>query len=219
MHVTHDAAIAQLEGSLPVRRREGVVGDHDDGQPSLRVQLEEDVEDRPAGLRIEVAGGFVREDETRLRDQRAGDRHALLLAAGKLGRQARARRRVDAHLLECLGCPHLGGAPPKPDEAENESQPEVFSSIPEAFWWASMTMSNVNYVDMHPITPFGRFIGVALTLLDVALLAVPTAILGSGFVEEFHKSKESPLCPHCGQSIEGGRRTEPAVAPPLRVRS
>ena len=22
-------------------------------------------------------------------------------------------------------------------EAENESQPEVFSSIPEAFWWAS----------------------------------------------------------------------------------
>ena len=104
-------------------------------------------------------------------------------------------------------------------EAENESQPEVFSSIPEAFWWASMTMSNVNYVDMHPITPFGRFIGVALTLLDVALLAVPTAILGSGFVEEFHKSKESPPCPHCGQSIEGGRRTEPAVAPPLRVRS
>ena len=97
-------------------------------------------------------------------------------------------------------------------EAENESQPEVFSSIPEAFWWASMTMSNVNYVDMHPITPFGRFIGVALTLLDVALLAVPTAILGSGFVEEFHKSKESPLCSHCGQSIEGGRWTEPAVA-------
>jgi len=83
-------------------------------------------------------------------------------------------------------------------EAENESQPEVFSSIPEAFWWASMTMSNVNYVDMHPITPFGRFIGVALTLLDVALLAV---------------------CSHCGQSIEGGRWTEPAVAPPLRVRS
>jgi len=92
-------------------------------------------------------------------------------------------------------------------EAENESQPEVFSSIPEAFWWASMTMSNVNYVDVHPITPLGRFIGVALTLLDVALLAVPTAILGSGFVEEFHKSKESPLCPHCGQSIEGVRST------------
>jgi len=50
--------------------------------------LEEDTEDRPTRFRIEVAGGLVREDETRLRDQRAGDRHALLLAAGQLGRQA-----------------------------------------------------------------------------------------------------------------------------------
>ena len=56
-----------------------------------------------------------------------------------------------------------------------------------------MTMSNVNYVDMHPITPFGRFIGVALTLLDVALLAVPTAILGSGFVENFTRARNR-LC-------------------------
>src|SRR2546425_4715296 len=96
VHVAHDVAVAQLEGSLPVSRREGVVGDHDDGEPPLRVQWEEDGEDRPTGLRIEVAGGFVREDETRLRDQCAGDRHALLLAAGQLGRQARARRRVDA---------------------------------------------------------------------------------------------------------------------------
>jgi len=63
-------------------------GDHDDGEPPLRVQLEEDTEDRPTRFRIEVAGGLVREDETRLRDQRAGDRHALLLAAGQLGRQA-----------------------------------------------------------------------------------------------------------------------------------
>jgi len=80
--------------------------------------LEEDVQDRPTGLRIEVAGGLVREDETRLRHERAGDRHALLLAPGQLGRHAGARRRVDAHLLECLGCPDFGGAPPKPDEPE-----------------------------------------------------------------------------------------------------
>lgn len=98
-------------------------------------------------------------------------------------------------------------------QAENESQPEVFSSIPEAFWWASMTMSNVNYVDVHPITPLGRFIGVALTLIDVALLAVPTAILGSGFVEEFHKNRRSLLCPHCGQRIEGDGLTARQLGP------
>ena len=37
-----------------------------------------------AGAGIEVAGGFVGQDHERIVDQRAGDGHALLLAAGEL---------------------------------------------------------------------------------------------------------------------------------------
>src|SRR5207247_2501767 len=44
-------------------------GDHDDGEPPLRVQLEEDTEDRPTRFRIEVDGGVSPEDETPLRDR------------------------------------------------------------------------------------------------------------------------------------------------------
>ena len=39
------------------------------------------------GLAVEVAGGFVGEQDPRPRDERAGDRHALLFAAGQLARQ------------------------------------------------------------------------------------------------------------------------------------
>ena len=47
--------------------------------------LAEELEDLAAGLRVEVAGRLVGEDDGRLRDQRARDRDALLLAAGELG--------------------------------------------------------------------------------------------------------------------------------------
>ena len=40
--------------------------------------------DRGAGGGVEVAGRFVAEDERRTRAERAGDRHALLLATGQL---------------------------------------------------------------------------------------------------------------------------------------
>ena len=59
------------------------VGDEDDGF-AVGVELVEEVEDFEAGLGIEVAGGFVGEDEERVVDEGAGDGDALLLAAGEL---------------------------------------------------------------------------------------------------------------------------------------
>ena len=98
---------------------------------------------------------------------------------------------------------------------EREAQPEAFSSIPAALWWASVTLSTVNYVDVHPVTPTGRVLGVLLALLDLALLAVPTGILGSGFVEEFQSTRagQSGRCPRCGASW-GGDTSLPRRAPP-----
>ena len=59
------------------------VGDEDDGF-AVGVEFVEEVEDFEAGLGIEVAGGFVGEDEERVVDEGAGDGDALLLAAGEL---------------------------------------------------------------------------------------------------------------------------------------
>ena len=52
--------------------------------PRSLPQAPEDLHHFVAGRRVEVAGGLVGEQERRLRDQRAGNGHALLLAAGEL---------------------------------------------------------------------------------------------------------------------------------------
>jgi hypothetical protein len=61
------------------------VRDHHGRLPAVLNRLPQQLEDLAAGLGVEVAGRLVGEDDGRLRDESAGDRHALLLAAGELG--------------------------------------------------------------------------------------------------------------------------------------
>jgi hypothetical protein len=56
-----------------------------DGHAAGRAEVEQQVEDGAAGARGDVAGRFVGEQEDRVTDEGAGDRDALLLAAGELG--------------------------------------------------------------------------------------------------------------------------------------
>ena len=62
----------------------GVVGDDDDGEARV-VELVEQVEDLAGRGGVEVAGGFVAEHEGWVPYEGAGDRDALLLAAGQGG--------------------------------------------------------------------------------------------------------------------------------------
>lgn len=71
--------------------------------------------------------------------------------------------------------------------AERAAQPEVFGSIPAALWWAVATLTTVGYGDAVPVTPAGQIIGGLTALAAIAMLALPTAILGAGFVQEMHK--------------------------------
>jgi voltage-gated potassium channel len=89
--------------------------------------------------------------------------------------------------------------------AENEAQPEVFSSIPAAMWWSVATLTTVGYGDVYPITALGRLLASFSAILGIGLFALPTAILGSGFIEEVEKRKElrGRTCPHCGRELSG----------------
>ena len=67
---------------------------------------------------------------------------------------------------------------------EFPAQPDKFSSIPAALWWAVMTVTTVGYGDIYPITPLGKTIGSFFTIFGVLILALPSAILATGFIEE-----------------------------------
>lgn len=71
--------------------------------------------------------------------------------------------------------------------AEREAQPDLFGSIPAALWWAVATLTTVGYGDVVPVTPAGRLVGGLTALAAIAMLALPTAILGAGFLQEMHK--------------------------------
>jgi voltage-gated potassium channel len=67
---------------------------------------------------------------------------------------------------------------------EREAQPDKFGSIPQAAWWALATLTTVGYGDVVPITPLGKMLGGVVMLLGVGVIALPVAILATGFSQE-----------------------------------
>ncbi|MEW6144477.1 MAG: ion transporter [Thermodesulfobacteriota bacterium] len=86
---------------------------------------------------------------------------------------------------------------------EHDQQPEAFSSIPAAMWWAVVTLSTVGYGDVLPLSPLGKFVAACVSILGIALFAIPAGIIASGFVEEMRRrGAQVKVCPHCGKRIE-----------------
>lgn len=70
---------------------------------------------------------------------------------------------------------------------ERGAQPQLFDSIPHTLWWAIVTMASVGYGDMVPVTAAGRAFGGVIMLLGIAIFAVPTGILATGFAQEIRR--------------------------------
>ncbi len=86
--------------------------------------------------------------------------------------------------------------------SENTAQPDTFSSIPATMWWAVSSLTGVGRGDVFPITVLGKVCASAMALLRLGVFALPTGILGAGFVEvvQDRKRKGQPqACPHCGK--------------------
>ena len=73
--------------------------------------------------------------------------------------------------------------------AEREAQPAVFASIPDAMWWAIVTMTTVGYGDMVPVTPLGKVIGGLIAVIGLGMVALPAGLLASGFSEQLHQRR------------------------------
>jgi voltage-gated potassium channel len=67
---------------------------------------------------------------------------------------------------------------------ERIRQPEQFGSLPGAMWWAVVTLTTTGYGDVVPLTAGGRIVGGLLMISGIAVLALMTGILATGFAQE-----------------------------------
>ena len=54
-----------------------------------------------------------------------------------------------------------------------------------------MTVTTVGYGDIVPVTPIGKIIAGVVTISGVLVLALPSAIMATGFIEERERYKNS----------------------------
>src|SRR5262245_32095432 len=78
------AAVTEADDSAGVLGDVGLVGHEHDGDAAFRVEALEDAHHLDARARVEVARGFIGQQQRWLVDERAGDGHALLLSAREL---------------------------------------------------------------------------------------------------------------------------------------
>lgn len=65
---------------------------------------------------------------------------------------------------------------------ERNAQPEAFENIGDGFWWAIVAFTTVGYGDIYPITPLGRLLSSIISLIGIAMIAIPTGIISSAFM-------------------------------------
>lgn len=70
---------------------------------------------------------------------------------------------------------------------EGHIQPDKYGTIPDAMWWAIVTLTTVGYGDVVPVTLAGRIIAGLTMVTGMLMLALPIGIVASAFAEEIHR--------------------------------
>lgn len=70
---------------------------------------------------------------------------------------------------------------------EHEIQPDKFGTIPDAMYWAVITVATVGYGDVVPVTPLGKLVASITAMFGLGMVALPVGILATAFTEEVHR--------------------------------
>jgi len=74
---------------------------------------------------------------------------------------------------------------------EKDVQPDAFGSIPQAMWWAVVTLTTVGYGDITPVTTLGKFVGGLVSIIGICMAALPAGLLASGFSAQFLRQSQA----------------------------
>lgn len=71
--------------------------------------------------------------------------------------------------------------------AEGAAQPDKFGTIPDAMWWAIVTLGTVGYGDAVPVTAVGRLVAGLTIFVGLLMVALPVGIVATAFSNEVHR--------------------------------
>lgn len=73
-----------------------------------------------------------------------------------------------------------------------------FRNIPQAVYWAIVTITTVGYGDVTPVTVLGKVLASLIMMTGFAILAVPTGIVTAELGREMALHSDRRRCPACG---------------------
>jgi voltage-gated potassium channel len=71
--------------------------------------------------------------------------------------------------------------------AERTAQPDRFGTIPDALWWAIVTLGTIGYGDVVPVTALGRVLAGLTIFAGLLMMALPVGIFATAFSNEVHR--------------------------------
>ena len=71
--------------------------------------------------------------------------------------------------------------------AESKVQPDKLGTIPDALWWAIVTIGTIGYGDVVPITALGKLIATGTIFAGLIMMALPIGIIATAFAEQIHR--------------------------------
>ena len=71
--------------------------------------------------------------------------------------------------------------------AERHVQPDKLGTIPDAMWWAIVTLGTIGYGDVVPVTAVGKLIAAVTIFCGLVMVALPVGIIATAFSEMIHR--------------------------------
>lgn len=87
---------------------------------------------------------------------------------------------------------------------ESNAGNDDFSSMPQAMYWAVVTMTTVGYGDITPITTLGKFLSATMMLIGYSMIIVPAGILSAEIAAESLKHARRSTTQHCPSCSRDG---------------
>ena len=76
-----------------------------------------------------------------------------------------------------------------------------FANIPQAMYWAIVTLTTVGYGDISPQTGFGQAVSASIMVIGYGIIAVPTGIVTAELSKVYRMGVSTQACLQC--SAEG----------------